>query len=92
LKSGSEELRGAVGGDDHVIFAADAECADDVDAGLVRKSHAGRENGFAAAHEIGMLVAIEADAVAEAVGEIFVPGSEASGRDDITRRIVNGAG
>ena len=50
LEAGSEELRGAVGGDDHEVFAADAEFAGDVDAGFVGEGHARFEDGFAAAH------------------------------------------
>jgi len=92
LEAGGEELRGAVGGDDHVVFAADAEFAGDVNAGLVGKSHAGFEDGLAGADEIGMLVAIEADAVADAVGEEFVVGAKSGAGDDGAGGIVDGAG
>src|SRR2546426_11626386 len=39
-EAGCEELRGAVGGDDHVVFAADAVVAGNINAGLVREGHA----------------------------------------------------
>jgi hypothetical protein len=45
-----EELRGAIGHDDHVVFAADAELAGDVDSWLVRKRHARLQHGLAAAY------------------------------------------
>ena len=73
-----------VGGDNHVVFAAQPKFAGDVDAGLVGKRHAGFENGFAAAHEVGMLVAVEADAVAEPMREEFVIGAIAGAGDDRT--------
>lgn len=92
MESGSKELGGAVGDDDHVVFAADAEFTDDVDAGLVRKGHARSEDGFAAAHKVGMLVAIEADAVSETVSEIFVAGAKTGGSDDAACGVIDGAG
>src|SRR3989442_1950237 len=81
-EAGSEELCGAVGGDDHVVFAADAVVAGNVDAWLVGKGHARLEDGLAAADEIRMLVAVEANAVAEAVRGEFVVGAVAGGSDD----------
>ena len=75
-----------------VVFAAQAEFAGDVDAGLVGEGHAGFEDGSAAADEIGMLVAVEAEAVAKAMGEEFVAGAVAGGSDDGTGGIVHGAG
>jgi len=50
----------------------------DVDAWLVRKSHAGFENGLAAADEIRMLVAVESDTMTEAVREELVVGTVAA--------------
>lgn len=78
-------------GDDHVIFAAQAEFARNVDTGLVREGHAGFEEGLAAADEIGMFVAIEAEAVAHAVGEEFVVRAESGGSDDGAGGIVDRA-
>jgi hypothetical protein len=49
LETEGQELGWAFGDDDHVVFAADTELIGDVDAGLVGKSHAGFEDGFAAA-------------------------------------------
>src|SRR2546422_10478200 len=86
-EAGCEELRGAVGGDDHVVFAADAVVAGNINAGLVREGHARLEDGLAAADKIRMLVAVEADAVAEAVGEEFVIGAEACAGDGRARGI-----
>ncbi len=66
---------GTVGGDDPVVFEADAEFASDVDAGLVGEGHAGGERRGVAADEVGPFVAVHAaDAVTEAVGEVFVVG------------------
>ena len=78
LEAGSQELGWALRGDGHQVFAADAEFVGDVDAGLVGKSHVGFENGFAAAHEVRMFVAVEPDAMPEAVGEEFIVGAETS--------------
>ncbi len=72
-----EELR-AVFGEEHVVFQADAEFAAQVDAGFVGKSHSGLEQGGVVADEVGPFVAIHADAVAEAVGEVGIVGAEAS--------------
>ena len=57
-----EELRAGVR---HIqaIFEADAELAVDRDHRLVAEAHAGRERRFVAAHEVGPLVAVEANAV-----------------------------
>src|SRR2546426_12537680 len=90
-EAGCEELRGAVGGDDHVVFAADAVVAGNINAGLVREGHARLEDGLAAADKIRMLVAVEADAVAEAGGEEFVIGAEGCAGDDGARGIVQAA-
>ena len=70
----------AVFGDVPVVFEADAELASDVDAGLVGEAHAGGKGRGVAADEIGPLVAVHADAVADAVGEVFVVGAEAGVR------------
>ena len=85
-------MGGAFGGDGHDVFAADAEFVGDVDAGFVGEGHAGFEDGFAGVDEIRMLVDVEADAVAEAMGEEFVAGTVARGRDDGAGRVVDGAG
>src|SRR5260370_897320 len=74
------------------LFGADAEFAGVVDARRVRKCHAGPEDGFAAAHERGMLWAVESDAGAEAVGEDFVVRAVAAIDDDRARRIIDRAG
>src|SRR5882757_4517041 len=80
----------AVFGDVPVIFEADAELAGDVDAGLVGEAHAGGERCGVAADEVGPLVAVHADAVADAVGEMFVVGAVAGGGDDVAGGGVDG--
>ena len=84
-------MSGAGCGDGHEVFAANAEFAGDVDAGFVGEGHAGLEDGFAAANKIRMLVAVEADAVAEAMDEELVAGAKAGGSDDGAGSIVNRA-
>jgi len=73
---GGEEF-GAVFGDVHVIFEADAEVAAEVDAGFVGEDHAGNHLLGVAADEVGPFVHVEADAVADAVVEVVVAGSVA---------------
>src|SRR6266478_3509094 len=80
----------AVFGDVPVVFEADAELAGDVDAGLVGEAHAWGEWGGVAADEVGPLVAVHADAVAEAVGEVLVVGAVAGGGDDVAGGGVDG--
>ena len=65
----------AVFGDVPVVFEADAEFAGDVDAGFVGEAHAGGEGCGVAADEIGPLVAVHADAVADTMGEVLVVGT-----------------
>ena len=50
----------------------------------------GGERGGVATDEIGPLVAVHADTVAEAVGEVFVVGAEAGGGDDVAGCGVDG--
>jgi len=73
-------------------LAACAEFAGDVDAGFVGEGHAGFEYGLAAVDEIGMLVDVQADTVAEAVSEEFVAGTVPCGGDDSAGGIVYGTG
>src|SRR5271170_6713717 len=75
----------AVFGDVPIVFEADAELAGDVDAGFVGETHARGERGGVAADEVGPLVAVHADAVADAVSEVFVVGAVAGGGDDVAR-------
>jgi len=84
-------LGGPVGGDNHIVLAAEAEFTGDVDAGLVGKGHARFEDGCAATDEIGMLVAVEADAVAEPMSEEFVARAVASTCDDGAGSIIHGS-
>ena len=92
--SSAGALRGehfaAVFGDVPVVFEADAELAGDVDAGLVGEAHACGEWGGVAADEVGPFVAVHADAVADAVGEVFVVGAVAGGGDDVAGGGVDG--
>src|ERR1700679_2950062 len=82
---GGEES-GAVGGDVHVVFEADAEgfgVVGEVDAGLVGEGHVGGDELGVAADEVVPLVHVHADAMAYAVGEVLVAGTEAGGGDDV---------
>jgi len=80
----------AVGGDNPVVFETDAELTGDVDARLVGEGHAGSEWRGVASDEIGPLVAVHADAVAEAVGEVLVVRTVACVGDDFAGCIVDG--
>ena len=80
----------AVFGDVPVVFETDAELAGDVDAGFVGEAHAWSQRSGVAANEIGPLVAVHADAVADAVGEVFIVGAVAGGGDDIACGCVDG--
>ncbi len=73
-----------------VVFETDAELAREIDAGFVGEAHAGCEGRGVAANEIGPLVAVHADAVTDAVGEVFVVGAVACGGDDRARGSVDG--
>ena len=82
---GGEEF-GSGFGDVHVVFEADAEgfgVIGEVDAGLVGEGHVGGEELGVAADQVGPLVHVHADAVADAVGEVLVIGTEAGGGDDV---------
>jgi hypothetical protein len=83
-----EEL-GAVVGDDHVVFEAEAELVGDVDAGLVGEDHAGHHLLVVALHEVGPLVHVEADAVADAMVEEVVGGAVAGFDDDLAGGAVD---
>src|SRR5215469_11587944 len=92
LEAGRKDLCGTVGGDDHDVFAANAKFTRDVDARLVRKGHPRYECCFARAHKVGMLVAVETDAVAKAVCEEFVVGTITRRGDHRASGVVNRAG
>lgn len=80
----------SIGGDDPVVFEADAELADDVDSGLVGEGHVGFERKGVASDEIGPLVAVHADAVAEPMAEVLVAGAVARVGDDLAGGCVDG--
>src|SRR5438309_2324406 len=63
-----EPLRAALGGH-HDVFDAGAAAAREVDPRLDREGVAGRQRGGVAGHEVGVLVLLEADAVARPVDE-----------------------
>ena len=73
-----------------VVFEADTELSGNVDAGLVREAHSGGERGGIAADKIRPFVAVHADTVSDAVGEVFVVGAVAGGGDDIAGGFVDG--
>ena len=83
---------GAVVGHVDAVLEADAELAVDGDHRLVAEAHARRQRRLVAAHEVGPLVAVEADAVAGAVGQSrhLVVGTEAGVGDHLARRGVDG--
>ncbi len=80
----------AVFGEVPVVFEADAELAGDVDARFVGEAHAGSERCGVAADEVGPLMAVHADAMAETVREVFVVWAEAGSGDDVAGGCVDG--
>ena len=58
--------------------------------GSSEKAHAGGDEVGVAADEVGPLVHVHADAVADAVGEVFVVGAEAGVGDDVAGGGVDG--
>src|SRR6476660_9339262 len=76
------ELR-AIRGDDHVILESHAKLARNVDPRLVAERHARLELLCVALPEVRPLVAVHADAVADAVREVLVARAEAGVRDDL---------
>src|SRR5206468_3376391 len=65
-----ERLRTTIGAEDRDVLDAHAEATRNVDTRLERERHARSETLRVPADEIGRLVAVEADAVAEAVDEV----------------------
>jgi len=86
---GGEEFC-TVFGEEHVVFEAEAELAAEVDAGFVREEHAGDELLGVAADEVGPLVHVETDAVAEAMDKEVVAGAVAGVGDDLAGGGVDG--
>src|SRR3954468_3157569 len=58
-------------GANNAILDADAELAGDVDARLVAEDHPGTQRGAIATDQVGLLVDVEAEAVADAVDEVL---------------------
>ena len=104
MRSGSEAEEGLLGGagdygfgwlvaagamGDHVDFAADAELAREVEAGLDGEAGVGQEQAFVVGFEVvevgAVAVELGCDVVAGAVGE---PGGEAGGGDEIAGGVV----
>ena len=73
---------GSVFGDEHLVFEADAEFAREVDAGFVGEDHIGGELLVVSGDEVGPLVHVQTDAVADTVGEVGVARTVAGGDDD----------
>src|SRR5580692_6942299 len=71
-------------GDDHVVFEADSELAINADGWLVRKGHAGSQQGLVALYEIGPFVHVQTDAVTGTVRQpgCRIAGAEAGAVDD----------
>src|SRR6056297_3882682 len=61
----------AIIGDEDDVLDAHPEPARQVDAGFDRERHTGRDRGGVARHDVGILVDVDADAVAGAVDEVL---------------------
>src|SRR5262245_28326221 len=85
-----EEFRAALG-DVGAVLQADAELAVDRDHRFVAEAHARLQRRLVAAHEVGPLVAVEADAVAGPVGKArhLVVGTEAGVGDHLASRSID---
>jgi len=88
LRLSRKQLR-AVFRDDHDIFEPHTEFAGDVNSRLIAEGHSRFELRLIAAHQIRLLVAIHADAVTDAMREIFIAGAEACIDDHLARRCVH---
>src|SRR3989304_1792518 len=77
------EVLAAAFGDDDGVFVADAELAGGVDPRPRGDRHPGNETDGVPADDVRPLVAVEADAVAETVGEVSVAGTEAGVVQDL---------
>src|ERR1700685_1209109 len=60
---------GAGCGHDPTVFQTNSELTGNVESGFVGKAHAGLQRGLIAVHKVSGLVAVQADAVAGAVGK-----------------------
>src|SRR5882724_11881175 len=70
-----QQLRRTIRSNDHQILAAQPEFTRNINSRLIRKRHARFQHGFAAANQVGMLVAIESNSVAQTMRKEFVIGT-----------------
>ena len=85
-------MRRTGGGDDHIIFAAQAEFAGNVNAGLVRKGHARGKHSSAGTNQVGVFVPVKANAMAKTMGEKLVIGAVTGGGNDGASSVIDRTG
>src|SRR5256885_1927803 len=75
--------------DAHVIFQAHSEFAANINSRLIAECHVGRKRQSIAADQVRPLVSIHSDAVAHAMGEVFVIRTVAGVSDHLASRRVH---
>ena len=88
-KPRSQKLSGAACGNHHVVFTSQPKFPRKINPWLIRKRHARLEDGLASAHEVGVLVAVQADSMPQPVCERLVVWPEPAIGDDLAGSIVN---
>src|SRR5689334_23685399 len=88
-RAGRGEQLGAFLGDVHAILQAHPELATLVHPRLVAETHARRQLALVAAHQVRPFMAVHADAVAQAMREVAVVGTEARVGDDLARGAIH---
>src|SRR5439155_7585554 len=83
------EQLGAFVGDQHVVFQAHAEFSANVNAGLVAEGHVRRKRQSVAAYQVGPLVTVRPQAVANARSEVVVVGAVSGVGDHLAFRGVH---
>src|SRR5215468_3401821 len=76
--------------DVHIVFEPYAEFSADVDARLVAETHVGFQAESISTHQVGPFMAVHADAMAQAMGEVLVIWPIARVGDHLARGSVNG--
>src|SRR3989442_7424194 len=89
-KSPRQKLRGAIAGNDHIVFTPQPKLSQNVNSRLIREGHAGFKHRLASPNQIRMLVPIQPDPVSEPVREKLVVGAEARIRDHLARGVIHG--
>ncbi len=80
----------AIRRDVHSSSKPNAKFAGQINTGFVAESHSGRQRKSIAANQVWPLVAIQADAMAEAVREVFVAGTITGVADYLARGGIDG--